>query len=216
LPVEALELVVSLTVPTPQTVSFSSNDYWYSQLLTNDDVQALVNFGGELKSNGSGGYLINASPLFFYEVADVYTGNGTGSIPVADLSNFRCAIGTQGYIGALNIRSTNAYNNVMTWKVRMTKVPNVAWVKANRSSDWTGYAGSLPLYDASGNTIPFDSTKTYTVLGYYTSENSVDLLRMDTEHNYGLSIINDSGNCKIKWADSTSTILIQRVIYKVE
>ena len=103
----------------------------------------------------------------------------------------------------------------MTWRVRITKVPNVAWVKADKGEDWTGYAGSLLLYDNNGNAIAFDSTKAYIIIGYYTSENNVDLSRMTTANNYGLSIINDSGYCKIKWADNT-TLLIQRVIYKVE
>ena len=95
---------------------------------------------------------------------------------------------------------------------------NVSWMMSDQSDVFIGYAGSHQLYDASGNAIHYDSTKTYTIVGYYTVANYVSLDKLTTAYNQHFSLINynSSGYLGIKSSDSSTSYLIQRVIYKIE
>lgn len=217
LPAQTLELVVWVS-DSSEPQLFGANDYWYSRIGSEADVQALIDFGGEVITDGQYKYIKVLSTLF-YDLVNMY-GGANAPIPSADLSNFWLAKGSNNHSGSLYIRSRNAYSTgIKTWKVRITEnKDNVSWMMSDQSDVFIGYAGSHQLYDASGNAIPYDSTKTYTIVGYYTNEIYVSLDRLETSNNQHFSIINfnGSGYLGIKSSDSSTSYLIQRVIYKVE
>lgn len=220
LPAQTLELVVFMR-DGGVVVNFNANDYWYAVLRSNADEQVLIDFGVEIATSPSGSKIIKTQDSFFYDIIDMYTGDGTGSIPSADLSNFWCSlVDTVGsaYSNALLVKSINAYNSVQSWRVRITKnKDNVSWMMSDQSDVFIGYAGSHQLYDASGNAIPYDSTKTYTIVGYYTDANYVSLDMLTTSNNQYFSFVNynSSGYLGIKSSNSSTDYRIQRVIYKV-
>ena len=216
-PVQTLELVVWVS-DTIAAQTFGANDYWYSRIGSEADAQALIDFGGEVITDGQYKYIKVLNTLF-YDLVNMYGGTNA-PIPSADLSNFWLAKGSNNHSGSLYIRSRNAYSTaIKTWRVLITEnKDNVSWMMSDQSDVFIGYAGSHQLYDASGNPIPYDSTKTYTIVGYYTNEIYVSLDKLETSNNQHFSIINynDSGYLGIKSSDSSTSYLIQRVIYKVE
>lgn len=217
LPAQTLELVVWVS-DGYGAKTFDAYDYWYSRIGSYADVQALFAFGGEVITDGQYEYIKVLNTLF-YDLVNMYDG-ANDPIPSADLSNFWLAKGKENHSGSLYIRSRNAYSTpIKTWRVRITKnKDNVSWMMSDQSDVFIGYAGSHQLYDANGNAIPYDSTKTYTIVGYYTNEIYVSLDRLETSNNQHFSIINynSSGYLGIKSSNSSSDYLIQRVIYKVE
>ena len=217
LPAQTLELVVWVS-DSDQPQLFGANDYWYSRIGSESDVQALIDFGGEVITDGQYKY-IKVLNTFFYDLVDMYGATGN-PIPSADFNNFWLAKGRNNHSGSLYIRSRQAYSTgIKTWKVRITEnKDNVSWMMSDQSDVFIGYAGSHQLYDSSGNTIPYDSTKTYTIVGYYTGASYVSLDKLTTSNNQYFSFINynSSGYLGIKSSNNSTDYLIQRVIYKVE
>lgn len=217
LPAQTLELVVWVS-DSDQSQVFGANDYWYSRIGSESDVQALIDFGGEVITDGQYKY-IKVLNTFFYDLVDMYSATGA-PIPSADFNNFWLAKGSNNHSGSLYIRSIHEYSTaIKTWKVRITEnKDNVSWMMSDQSDVFIGYAGSHQLYDASGNTIPYDLTKTYTIVGYYTGASYVSLDMLTTSNNQHFSFINynNSGYLGIKSSDSSTDYRIQRVIYKIE
>ena len=232
--VENWELAVVPTPPTPpqdymevflwlkkdhsSANGFSANDYWAGIIQTPADETALEAFGVPLADAGDGYHSIDrtAEQSFTCVPIAIYADINEGDIG-ANMENYYCkprfesAAGTMFY--GIDIYSIAADTQQMrTWKCRvMRNTGIVAYLSNNYRVPRTLSNYGTPLYFPDGSAAGYSSTRTFTILKYYTS--GADYTGTPAD---GLILSAPSGSTQLHVYNNTgSVITIQRIEYTV-
>lgn len=233
--VQNWELAVVPTPPTPPqdymdvflwlkkdhnsiSSGFSANDYWGGFIQTPADEAALEAFGVPLADVGDGARSIDrtAEQSFTCVPIAIYSSINESDIG-ANMENYYCkpqfsANPGTAYYG-VDIYSIAADVQWMrTWKCRIMRNTGnvVAYLSNNYRVPRTVSNYGMPLYFPDGSAVGYSSTRTYTIIKYYTS--GADYTGTPAD---GLILGAPTGSTQLNVYSTGPVITIQRIEYTV-
>ena len=201
----SLEIVVGVRWDTGTNnwiaPSFSGPDWFYAGILDPADITTLANFGLNVSTDpgnaGPNGNILYSNG-YYYDILELYSDLGSTISPYTNMSNL--TMGSQSFsLGdILSIKNVSAINSglIMSYKLRITQNPRkeafFTSAGANNQDANVGRNTYCYLYDANGQRIDGDSSKTYTITGVYTA----DGMKLETSSSDFISI---SGSGTLMW-----------------
>lgn len=154
--------------------SFSGPDWFYAGILDPSDITTLANFGlsvstepGNAGPNGN----ILYSDDYYYDILELYSDLGSTISSYTNMSNLTMGSHSFSLGDILSIENVSAINSglIMSYKLRITQKPRITAYftnqgEAGKNTTVNASMTTLNVYDASGNKIPYDTTKTYTII----------------------------------------------------
>lgn len=158
--------------------SFSGPDWFYAGILDPADITTLANFGLSVSTEpgnaGPNGNILYSND-YYYDILELYSDLGSTISSYTNMSNL--TMGSQSFsLGdILSIKNVSAINSglIMSYKLRITQNPRkeayFTSAGANNQNTDVGRNSNYYLYDANGQRLNGDSSKTYTITGVYTA-----------------------------------------------
>lgn len=172
-----------------RSINLSTDDWFYSGVLKQSDVDLLNSIGIGVQSITNAGTLgnINFNPYYSYKIvalySDIIDGKGSGEI-LFDSTKFWCEncsmyLPTYTYPNAVVVQYAGASGYARGCRIRIQKIAptpiaRTAYLNSTKSQEMT-FSSLYTLYDENGNIIYYDSNFVYTLVAYYSSSDSAQL-----------------------------------------
>lgn len=172
-----------------RSINLSTDDWFYSGVLKQSDVDLLNSIGIGVQSITNAGTLgnINFNPYYSYKIvalySDIIDGQGSGEISF-DSTKFWCEncsmyLPTYIYPNAVVVQYAGASGYARGCRIRIQKIAptpiaRTAYLNSTKSQEMT-FSSLYTLYDENGNIIYYDSNFVYTLVAYYSSSDSAQL-----------------------------------------